>query len=147
MAKKQAEANHAPPKARRAKRQAAADDNAAGSSYEAPAAKRPRGPLSKCVSMEPLAPKPIATIVARKLRKTADATRPTSENPSTSQAVATEALRVSRRKRSRSSLWSGTNDTASEAPKRRGAKRKNSTFVKWGVDEISHSDTNGVTEV
>ncbi|XP_049267478.1 collagen alpha-2(I) chain-like [Rhipicephalus sanguineus] len=65
VSKEQAEANHGAPKAGRAKRQAAAADNAAGPSNEAPAAKRPRGRPPKAVSVEPLAPKPIATTVGR----------------------------------------------------------------------------------
>ncbi|KAL1471370.1 hypothetical protein MTO96_039977 [Rhipicephalus appendiculatus] len=43
MARKQAHANHGPPKVGRAKRQTAAADNAAGPSNEAPTATRPRG--------------------------------------------------------------------------------------------------------
>ncbi|XP_037512401.1 histone H1, gonadal-like [Rhipicephalus sanguineus] len=114
MAKKQAVANHGPPKAGRVKCQAAADDNAAGPSNEAPAAKRPRGRPPKGVSVDRLAPMPIAISVARKLRKAADATQPAS--PSSSRAVATKAPR--------SSSPSITNDTASEAPKRRSARRR-----------------------
>ncbi|KAH7972938.1 hypothetical protein HPB52_019130 [Rhipicephalus sanguineus] len=82
----------------RAKRQAAADDSAAGPSNDAPAAKRPRGRPPKGVSVEPLAPKPVTTTAARKLRKAADATQPASEIPSTTKAGATKAPRVSRRK-------------------------------------------------
>ncbi|KAL1435217.1 hypothetical protein MTO96_011139 [Rhipicephalus appendiculatus] len=123
MVKKQAEADQVPPKGRRAKRQSAADDSTASRSYEAPAAKRPLGRPPKGVSVELLAPKPIATTAARKLRKAADATPPSSENPSTSDAAATKAPIVSRRKRSRSSSTSTIHDTPSEVPKHRSAKR------------------------
>ncbi|XP_037520790.1 uncharacterized protein LOC119397437 [Rhipicephalus sanguineus] len=68
-AKKQAEVDDCAPKAGRAKREAAA---AAGRSNEASAAKRPRGRPHKGVSVEPPAPKPIATTAARKLRKVED---------------------------------------------------------------------------
>ncbi|KAH7984044.1 hypothetical protein HPB52_016513 [Rhipicephalus sanguineus] len=86
-----------------------------------PAAKRPRGRPPKAVSVEPLAPKPTA---ARKTRKVEDAAQPATETPSNSKAVPTKAQRVSRRKRSRSSSPSSTVDTASDAPKRRSARRK-----------------------
>ncbi|KAL1450322.1 hypothetical protein MTO96_043939 [Rhipicephalus appendiculatus] len=129
MANKQAEASRGPPKAWQARRQAAADDNTAGPSNEASAVKRPRGRPPKGVSGEPLAPKPIATTAARKVRKTADATQPASERSSTSQADATKAPTVSRRKRSRSSSPSSTNDTASEAPERGSARRKASRGI------------------
>ncbi|KAL1435216.1 hypothetical protein MTO96_011138 [Rhipicephalus appendiculatus] len=122
--KKQAEADHVLPKGRRAKRLSAADDSTASPSYEASAAKRPRGRPPKGVSAELLAPKPIATAAARKLRKAANATQPASEDPSTSKAAATKSPRVSRRKRSRSSFPSNTNDTDIEAPKHRSAKRE-----------------------
>ncbi|XP_037526881.1 histone H1, gonadal-like [Rhipicephalus sanguineus] len=124
MPKKEAEANRGPPKAGRGKRQVAADDDAAGPSNEATAAKRSRGRPPKVVSVEPLAPKPIATTAARKSRKAVQATQPESENPSAGKAVATRAPRVRRAKRSRSSSASSNNDTASEAPKRRSTKRK-----------------------
>ncbi|KAL1446905.1 hypothetical protein MTO96_028702 [Rhipicephalus appendiculatus] len=125
MAKKQAEANHGPPKTGRENRQAVADRNVARPSNEAPAAKRSLGrPPLQGVSMEPLAAKPIVTTMARKLRKAADATRPASKNPSTSKAVPTKDPRTSRRKRSRSSSTSAINGTASEPPKRRSAEGK-----------------------
>ncbi|KAL1474510.1 hypothetical protein MTO96_037918 [Rhipicephalus appendiculatus] len=78
----------------------------------------------RVVSVEPLAPKPIATTAARMLLKAADPTNRARENPSTSKAAATEAPRASRRKPSRSSSLGSTNDAASEAPKHRSAKRK-----------------------
>ncbi|KAL1422864.1 hypothetical protein MTO96_000443 [Rhipicephalus appendiculatus] len=82
---KKAEGDENPPKAgRQAKRQAAAvaaADNGAGPSKEDPAAKRPRGRPPKTVSVEPLAPEPVATTAARKLRKAADVSQPASENP------------------------------------------------------------------
>ncbi|XP_037508390.2 histone H1.0-like [Rhipicephalus sanguineus] len=131
MPKKQEEGKEDPPNVERAQRQAAADENAAGTSNEAPAPKRPRGRPPKAVPVEPIAPKPIATTAARKLRKTADATEPASENPFTSKAVKPKAPRVSRRKRSRSSSASSANDTASEAPMRRSARRR--------FDEQQHS--------
>ncbi|KAL1424441.1 hypothetical protein MTO96_020225 [Rhipicephalus appendiculatus] len=114
---KKAEGDENPPKAgRQAKRQAAptaaADDHAAGPSNEAPPAKRPRGRPPKAVSVEPLAPEPVATTVVRKLRKKADASQPANENPTNIKAVPTKARRVSRRKRSRSSSTTTINDTA-----------------------------------
>ncbi|KAL1435212.1 hypothetical protein MTO96_011134 [Rhipicephalus appendiculatus] len=54
MAKIWEEANHGPPKAGRAKRRAAADDNAAGPSNEAPGAVRSRGRPPQGASGEPL---------------------------------------------------------------------------------------------
>ncbi|KAL1424457.1 hypothetical protein MTO96_020241 [Rhipicephalus appendiculatus] len=127
---KKAEGGENPPKAgRQAKRQAApaaaaAADNGAGPSNENPPAKRPRGRPPKAVSVEPLAPEPAATTAARRLRKAADVSQPASENPTNIKAVPTKARGVSRRKRSRSSSTTTINDTASEPPKRRNARRK-----------------------
>ncbi|KAL1424439.1 hypothetical protein MTO96_020223 [Rhipicephalus appendiculatus] len=107
MPKKKAEGDEKPPKAgRQSKRQAtaAAADDGAGPSSEAPPAKRPRGRPPKAVSVEPLAPEPVATTAARKLRKAADVSQPASENPANIKAVPTKARRVSRRKRSKELL-------------------------------------------
>ncbi|KAH7984455.1 hypothetical protein HPB52_020984 [Rhipicephalus sanguineus] len=122
MPKKQEDGKEDPPKAGRAKPQAA--DDAPGPSTETPAAKRPRGRPPKAVSVDPLAPIPIAATAARKLRKAEDVAQPETESPSTSKAVPTKARRLSPRKRPRSSSSSGTVDTASDAPKRRRAKRR-----------------------
>ncbi|KAL1480638.1 hypothetical protein MTO96_050858 [Rhipicephalus appendiculatus] len=124
MTKKQAEASHSPPKAGRAKRRAAADDRVGGRSNEALAAKRPRGRPPKGASVEPLAPKVIATTRGRKLKKAADSMQPASENLSTNEVISTKASIVRRRRLSSSSSPSITNGTASEAPKYRSAERK-----------------------
>ncbi|KAL3225624.1 hypothetical protein MRX96_049162 [Rhipicephalus microplus] len=100
MAKKRVGDNHGSPEIGRAKRQAAADDNAAGATNEAPTGKRPRGRPPRGLPVKPLTPKPIAAAAAGKLRK---ATPPANQNPSTSEAAATKDPRVSRRKRFRSS--------------------------------------------
>ncbi|KAL3203134.1 hypothetical protein MRX96_042145 [Rhipicephalus microplus] len=116
MAKKRVKANHCGPKAGRTKRQVAASGDAVGPFNEASAAKRPRGRPPKGVSVEPLATKPIATTAARRLRKAVVATQPVTENISTRKAVATNAARASRRKRSRGSSPSSASDAAIEAP-------------------------------
>ncbi|XP_037508392.1 translation initiation factor IF-2-like [Rhipicephalus sanguineus] len=148
MAIKKAEGTTDPPKAaERAKRQAAVAGSGACPSNEAPAPKRPRGRPPKAVSVAPLAPKPVATTAARKLRKAAKATQPESENPSTSKAVATKAPGVSRRKRSGSSSPSNANDTAGEAPRRRSAKpcKLDHTFGKkpWKKEEAQQEPPPG----
>lgn len=128
MPKKQAEADEALQKAgRQVKRQAAdaaaAVDNGAGPSHEVPAVKPPRGRPPKIVAVQPQAPDPVATTAARKLRKKADASEPTGENPSTGKTVQTNTPRASRRKRWKSSSGSSATNTVSEAPKRRRVRR------------------------
>ncbi|KAL3182781.1 hypothetical protein MRX96_034422 [Rhipicephalus microplus] len=117
MVKKAVEADGVPPKAGRGKRQAAADQNAAASSNEAAATKRPRGRPPKTSSEGPLAPTPIASTPARKLRKATEVMQPEGENPSTSKEVAAKAPRIRRTKRSRSSSPKSPNDTASGGAK------------------------------
>ncbi|KAL3182786.1 hypothetical protein MRX96_034427 [Rhipicephalus microplus] len=70
-----------------------------------------------------LAPTPIASTPARKLRKATEVTQPEGENPSTSKEVAAKAPRMRRTKRSRSSSSESPNYTASEGPKRRPPKK------------------------
>ncbi|XP_037502073.1 brain acid soluble protein 1 [Rhipicephalus sanguineus] len=124
MPKKQEDGKEDPPKTVREKRQsAAAADNAPGPSNEAPDAKRPRGRPPKALSVEPRAPKPIASTEARKLRK-ADAAQPENEGHSTSREVPSKATRAIRKKRSRSRSPSSANETESEAPRHRSAKRR-----------------------
>ncbi|KAL3210070.1 hypothetical protein MRX96_052298, partial [Rhipicephalus microplus] len=76
MVQEEAEANGVPSKAGRGKRQAAADQNAAGPSNETAATKRPRGRPPKTSSEGPLAPTPIAPTPSRKLRKATEVTPP-----------------------------------------------------------------------
>ncbi|KAL3206430.1 hypothetical protein MRX96_052829 [Rhipicephalus microplus] len=113
MVKKAVEADGVPPKAGRGKRQAAADQNAAGPSKEAAATKRPRGRPPKTSSDGPLAPTPIAPTPARKLRKATAVTPPEAEILASSKEVAAKAPRIRRTKRSRSFSSKSPNDTAS----------------------------------
>ncbi|KAH7957674.1 hypothetical protein HPB52_021189 [Rhipicephalus sanguineus] len=135
MPKKQEDGKEDPPKTVREKRQsAAAADNAPGPSNEAPAAKRPRGRPPKALSVEPRAPKPIASTAARKLRK-ADAAQPANEGHSTSREVPSKATRAIRKKRSRSRSPSSANETESEAPRHRSAKRR---AIRLQKERIEH---------
>ncbi|KAH7985469.1 hypothetical protein HPB52_025616 [Rhipicephalus sanguineus] len=144
MTQKPEDAKEDPPEAGRVRRQAAtaataaaAADDVPGPSTETPAAKRPRGRPPKAVSVEPIAPKPTA---ARKSRKVEDAAQPATETPSTSKAVPTKARRVSRKKRSRSSSPSSTVDTASDAPRRRGARRRTFDFDIRSIDWVAYME-------